>query len=134
LITKILSVSKNVKFMRDPTRGGLATTLNEIVQRANFGVELEEGSIPVTKNSLSICELLGFDPLYIANEGKVVVIVKASDANRILNAMKSHPQGKRSCIIGEIVKEHQGKAVLKTKIKGRRVLDMLTADQLPRIC
>ena len=134
LIAKILNTSKNIRFMRDPTRGGLATTLNEIVQGMNFGVELEEANIPVSRECLSMCELLGFDPLYIANEGKVVVIVKAKDAKKILNTMRRHPQGENSRIIGETTKEHKGKVILKTRVKGRRIVDMLTADQLPRIC
>jgi len=134
LITEILKTSRNIKFMRDPTRGGLATTLNEVVGDMDFGVQLDEDSIPVSKEALSICELLGFDPLYIANEGKVVVIVQAKDANKVLNVMQRHPLGKNSRIIGEVVKEPKGKVILKTKIKGRRIVDMLTADQLPRIC
>lgn len=134
LIDKMMKASSGIKFMRDPTRGGLATTLNEIVKEMNFGIRLEEKSIPVKKNVQSICELLGFDPLYIANEGKVVTIVKDKDSKKLLSAMRKHPMGRESRIIGEVVKEFKEKVILKTKLKGSRIIDMLVADQLPRIC
>jgi len=134
LVQKILSVSRNIKFMRDPTRGGLAVTLNEIVEKMGFGVLLSEEALPIKKEVKAMCEILGFDPLYMANEGKVVVVVSSRDAPFVLKTMRRHPFGKNSCIIGEIVKTPKQSVLLKTKIGGLRVIDMPTSSQLPRIC
>ncbi len=134
LIHEIMKVSRGVKFMRDPTRGGLATTLNEIVSGAEFGILINETSVPVKEEVKAACEILGFDPLYIANEGKVVVVAEAPDAEKILDAMRHHPLGKGSCIIGEVIKEHPGKVIMKTGIGGHRIIEMLSGEQLPRIC
>ena len=119
--------------MRDPTRGGLATTLNEIAEQSNIGIEIIEEKIPVQKSTKSACNLLGLDPLYIANEGKLVAIVKETDAKKILFAMKNHPLGKNAQIIGKVMSKPKG-VYLKTKIGGVRILQMLESDQLPRIC
>jgi len=134
LIQSILRVSRKVKWMRDPTRGGLAATLNELVEGKSFGIRLQETQIPVKDAVKGICELLGFDPLYMANEGKVVVIVAVEDAERVLEIMKSHPLGGDSCIIGEIVSEPMGRVVMKTEIGGHRIVDMPLGEMLPRIC
>lgn len=134
LIQKMLDVSKNIKFMRDPTRGGLAVTLNEIVEGEDFGILLDEEVLPIKKEVKAMCEILGFDPLYMANEGKVVVIVSSKDADIVLKAMRRHPLGKNSCVIGEIVPTPKQKVLLKTKIGGSRIIDMPTSSQLPRIC
>lgn len=135
LTFKILAqFNKEIKFMRDPTRGGLATTLNEIVEGANFGVLIEEEKIPIREPVRAACELLGLDPLYIGNEGKVVVVVDGKKAESVCELMREHPLGKESRIIGKITEGPKGKVCLKTAAGGTRVLDMLVADQLPRIC
>jgi len=134
MIKKALAISENIKFMRDATRGGVATVLAELVENNKFGIMIDESAIPVKENIRGMCELLGYDPLYVANEGKLIIIVARQDANLVLEAFKSHPLGKESAIIGEIVDEHHGKAWIKTSIGGKRILDMLTGEQLPRIC
>lgn len=143
LIQKIINLRKSpsqsaaisgIKFMRDPTRGGLATTLNELVDGMDFGVSIYEKDIPINEEVNAACELLGFDPLYMANEGRVVVVLAEGDAEAVLEAMRNHPLGKGGQIIGEIIKEPKEKVVMKTKIGGGRIIDMLVGDQLPRIC
>ncbi|MDP3143380.1 MAG: hydrogenase expression/formation protein HypE [Candidatus Omnitrophota bacterium] len=134
LILPLLKKGGAVRFMRDPTRGGLATTLNEIAQAADCAIKIEEGNIPVSSSVKSACEILGLDPLYIANEGKAVLIVAAQIAQRILRQIKKHPLGKHARIIGEIEKNPRKKVYLKTISGGKRIIDMLTSDALPRIC
>jgi hydrogenase expression/formation protein HypE len=134
LIQNILEVTDGIKFMRDATRGGLATVLAEVAEKRNFGITLEESSIMVRLKVRAFCELLGFDPLYVANEGKVVIIVSAVDAGNVLKVMQEHELGKEATIIGEIVAENPGKAWINTGIGGKRILDMLAGEQLPRIC
>jgi len=123
-----------VKFMRDPTRGGVATVLNELATKTGFGIELDETTLPVLKGVKAMCELLGFDPLQVANEGKVLLVVAESDAKRVLETMKMNELGANSTIIGRVVSEHPGRVVLKNETGGRRIIDSLTGDQLPRIC
>jgi len=134
LISPLLKKGGAIKFMRDPTRGGLATTLNEIAQTRNCGIMIEEKDVPLTSQVKSASEILGLDPLYLANEGKVVLIVKKDRAAEILNQLKKHPLGKSSRIIGQIEKSPRGKVYLKTISGGKRLVDMLTSDALPRIC
>jgi hydrogenase expression/formation protein HypE len=134
MIEEAMEVSDNIRFMRDATRGGVATVLCELVDGRNFGVEINEQSIPVNENVRGICELLGFDPLYVANEGKVVMVVGKDDAENVLNVLKNNEFGKDAVIIGEVTDEHFGKAWLTTGIGGRRIIDMLAGEQLPRIC
>jgi len=134
LIGKVLDQSSGVKLMRDPTRGGIATILNEMTRDKEFGIELWEEEIPLKEETIAISEMLGFDPLYLANEGKVVFIVEANQAQKILKLLQSHSLGKESKIIGRVVAEPKGKVYLRTSIGTRRVLDMLSGDQLPRIC
>jgi hydrogenase expression/formation protein HypE len=134
LIGEALAVSDNIKFMRDATRGGLATVLCELAENKNFGFEIDEAALPVNENVRGMCELLGFDPLYVANEGKVVMVVGKEDAEKVLETLKKNELGKRSVIIGNVVSEHRGKAWLTTGIGGRRIIDMLAGEQLPRIC
>lgn len=139
IITHAPSASKpagicGIKFMRDPTRGGVATILNEIVEGKEFGVLLEENQIPIREEVKGACSLLGFDPLYLANEGKVVIIVAAEAANQVIDAMHSHPLGREARIIGEVVESPKGIVCLKTKVGGKRIVDMLVGTQLPRIC
>lgn len=133
-VMDLLKVFKGIKFMRDPTRGGLATVLNELVSEKDFGIKIYENKIPVKEEVRAVCELLGFDPLYIANEGKIVIVVSNKEADLVLNAMKKHPLGRKASIIGEIVKEPPGKVYMETVIGGTRIVDALIADQLPRIC
>lgn len=132
LVEKILKAG-GVHAMRDPTRGGLATTMNEIAEQSNVGIELEEAKIPVQKPVKAACDILGLDPLYVANEGKLVAVVRAADADAILSAMKKHPLGKKSEIIGRITSKPKN-VFLKTKIGGKRILQMLEGEQLSRIC
>jgi len=134
LLLPLLKNPRTIKFMRDPTRGGLATTLNEITQGSNWGVMLEEKAIPVTPAVKSVCEILGLDPLYLANEGKAVIIVADEKAGGILRQIKKHPLGKEARIIGQIEKSPRGKVYLKTISGGKRIVDMPVADVLPRIC
>ena len=133
LISMILDSSKKVKFMRDPTRGGLAATLNEIVSGMNYGIILHEKDIPVSDEVQAFCEILGFDPLYIANEGKVLVISEG-DSGNLIKVMKNHPLGKKAKVIGEVVKEPKGKVIMATASGGHRIIEMPAGEQLPRIC
>ncbi|MCK9423063.1 MAG: hydrogenase expression/formation protein HypE [Bacteroidales bacterium] len=134
LVKRILKTSSHVHFMRDATRGGVATVINEIAQKCNTGIEIDEALLPVNLEVDALCELLGFDSLYIANEGKVVVVVDGNDAELVLAAMRQTKTGRNAAIIGEITGDHPGKAVLKTRSGGKRIIDQLLGDQLPRIC
>ncbi len=122
------------RVMRDPTRGGVATVLNEIAGRSRAGMVLKESAIPVRAAVRGACEILGLDPLYVANEGKLVAIVAPEIADRVLAAMKAHPLGAQSCVIGEVVEQHPGMVLMKTGVGGTRVVDVLFGEQLPRIC
>lgn len=134
LIEDILSASNNVKVLRDPTRGGLATTLNEIIEHGNISMEIAEEFIPVKPEVDAMCEILGLDPLFIANEGKVVVIVDKNDADNVLNIMRQNPVGKDSVLLGEAINDGKNKLYLKTKIGGRRIINMPEGEILVRIC
>jgi hydrogenase expression/formation protein HypE len=134
LVKKMLDCSKKINCMRDPTRGGLATTLNEIAESAKTGIEIYEENIPVLESVKAACEILGFDPLYVANEGKLIAFVDCSIADDMLKVMRNHPDGKDAAIIGEVVENHPKKVILKTFIGGSRIIDMLSGEQLPRIC
>lgn len=120
--------------LRDPTRGGLATTLNEIARQAGVCIILDEAAIPIRPEVLAACDMLGYDPLYVANEGKLVAIVAPERAADTLNLLRSHPYGREARIIGRVVPEPAGKVLLKTRIGGTRIVDMLTGELLPRIC
>ena len=133
LVSEILEVD-GVKFIRDPTRGGLATTLNEIAEGVKVGIMVEEEKIRVSEGVKAVCELLGLDPFYLANEGKMVVVVKGDCAGEVVERMRENPLGRESEIIGEVVGDLNGRVCLRTMIGGTRILDMLTGDQLPRIC
>lgn len=133
LVSDMLSASPNIHCMRDPTRGGLATTLNELAKQSNVGIVIEESKIPIEDPVRGACELLGYDPLYVANEGVLVAIVAAEDAERILNKMKKNKYGLNASIIGEVI-ERPKIVLLKTIIGGNRIVDMLTGELLPRIC
>ena len=134
LVNKLLKTSKKIHVMRDPTRGGLATTLNEIATASKVSMEIHEEKIPINEEVKASCEMLGFDPLYIANEGKMIVICDSTDAGKILQTMKKNKYGKNAAIIGKVVKTKKPAVFLKTSIGGTRIIDMLTGEQLPRIC
>ena len=123
-----------VHVLRDPTRGGLATTLNEIARQSGVAVRLDESSIPVRPQVRVACEMLGFDPLYVANEGKLIALVDARFAQQALACFRSHPLGSEAAIIGEVSAAPAGRVLLKTRIGGTRIVDMLTGEMLPRIC
>ncbi len=134
LVQDMLNVSKNIRWMRDPTRGGLSSSLNELAQSSKKGITLHESDIPVPESVKAACEILGLDPLYVANEGKLLAVVPAQEAEQIVDVMRKNPQGKDARIIGEVVDDHHGYVLLKTSIGGNRVVDMLAGEQLPRIC
>lgn len=134
LTARVLGSSRMVRFMRDPTRGGLATTLNEVARGSAFGIALDERDIPVRSGTRQACELLGLDPLYLACEGRVVIIVAARDARRVIAAMRADASGALARVIGRVTRQYAGKVYLNTVSGGRRVVDMLTGEQLPRIC
>lgn len=119
--------------MRDITRGGLATILNEVCN-TSFGILLDEVKIPVRKEVSGTCEIFGYDPLYLANEGKVMMIVEDNAADAVLNKMKDCAYGKDASVVGEITSDHRGKVVIKSLIGGKRIVDMLSGEMLPRIC
>ncbi len=133
LVSEILPEG-GIKFMRDPTRGGLSSVLCEITERRDYGIKILEEDIPIHDNVSGFCEILGFDPLVVANEGKVLLVVSPETASSVLKRMKKHPLGREASIIGEITKENEGLVVLETVIGGLRILDRLVGDQLPRIC
>jgi hydrogenase expression/formation protein HypE len=134
LVSAILAAAPNTRMLKDPTRGGVATTLNEIARHAGVGIAVDEESVPVKREVRGACEMLGIEPLHIANEGKLVAIVPQGEADAALHAMRAHPAGAGSAIIGKVTLEPEGMVVLKTPIGGSRVLDMLVGDPLPRIC
>jgi len=134
LVADMLEVSKNIHVLRDPTRGGLSTTLNEIALSSKVDVEINEGDIPIQEEVRAACEILGYDPLYLANEGKLVAFIPSEIAPDMLKKMKENKYGKESRIIGRVVKKSEGKVYLNTTIGGKRIVDMLTGEQLPRIC
>lgn len=134
LVNEMLRNTKNIHAMRDPTRGGLATTLKEIAVDSKTCIVIEEDKIPIPPGVKGACELLGLDPLYVANEGILVAIVDRKVANGLLTTMKKHPLGKNSKIIGEVKDSPAGMVLLKTSIGGNRIVEMLSGDQLPRIC
>lgn len=134
LIRNILDANLRVKFMRDITRGGLATVLNEMAGIVKLGIELDEKEIPVRETVKGLCEILGFDPLYLANEGKVLMVVHPEDVEKVIEILNENALGRESKIIGEIVSNHPKMVVGKTQIGGKRIINMLQGEQLPRIC
>jgi len=123
-----------IKFMRDPTRGGISAVLNEIVNKSNVSIEIEEEKIPIKDNVKYFCELLGFDPLNIANEGKMLIIVSSSIAEEVIKILKQHHLGKDAAIIGRIIKDDEPKVILKTLFGTKRIVELPIAEELPRIC
>ncbi len=134
LIAAMLATGADVRVLRDPTRGGLATTLNEIARQSQAGMMIEESAIPVNPEVAAACEFLGLDPLYVANEGKLVAIVAEADAERVLAAMRAHPRGVRAARIGTVIEDPHHFVQMTTGFGGRRIVDWLTGEQLPRIC
>ena len=134
LVQSILESTRDVHMMRDPTRGGLAACLNEIAVCAGCGIMIDEVMIPVSEEVLGACEIMGFDPLYIANEGKMVIIVPPAATNRVMRAMRGHPLGRDAAIIGMVTDDHSSAVSMKTKTGSLRIVDMLSGEQLPRIC
>ncbi len=134
LVAKMVAAVPGVKCLRDPTRGGLATTLNEIAQQSGVGMQLEEDAIPMRKEVVAACELLGLDPLYVANEGKLIAICAPEDATVLLEAMNQHPLGENAAIIGLVTDDNMGFVTMETAFGGNRIVDWLAGEQLPRIC
>ena len=134
LVAEMLEVSHQIRSLRDPTRGGLATTLNELAAQSKVGIRIEEDKIPVREEVAAACEMLGLDPLYVANEGKLVAIVAPEAAEAVLNRMRQNIYGQEAAIIGEVREEHPGRVVMKTRLGASRIVDMLVGDLLPRIC
>jgi len=134
MVLDVLATGANVHCLRDPTRGGVATALNEIAHRSAVGIRLDETAIAVAEPVRGVCELLGLDPLYVANEGKMLAIVPRSDAEQVLTAMRRRPESVEARVIGEVVEDPARLVVLKTAVGGRRIVDMLQGEQLPRIC
>jgi len=134
LVSQMLEVSSRIHCLRDPTRGGLATTLNELARQSKVGIVVDEVKIPVKEEVKAACELLGLDPLYVANEGKLVAIIHPADADRVLTQMKRNNYGRDAVIVGEVTDEHPEKVVMRTKLGPSRIVDMLSGELLPRIC
>jgi hydrogenase expression/formation protein HypE len=134
LVATMIDAVPSIRCLRDPTRGGLGTTLNEFARQSGVGMLIREAAIPVKPQVNAACEFLGLDPLYVANEGKLIAICPPEDAERLLAAMRSHPRGTDAAIIGEVVKDAHRFVQMETAFGGRRVVDWLTGEQLPRIC
>lgn len=134
LIVPLLKKTKAIRFMRDPTRGGVAAVLNEIAEGAGCGVVIDEQAIPISSSVRAACELLGIDPLYVANEGKAVIIAKDEETQKILKFLRRHPLGRRAQVIGTIAAGLKGRVILNTAIGSQRIVDMMSAEPLPRIC
>jgi len=134
LVARMLEAVPDIHCLRDPTRGGLATTLNELATQSGVGIRMWEQSVPVKREVAAACEFLGLDPLYVANEGKLVAICAAHDAERLLAAMRGHPLGADAAIIGEVVDDPHRFVQMQTAFGGSRIVDWLSGEQLPRIC
>jgi hydrogenase expression/formation protein HypE len=134
LVLDVVATGADVRCLRDPTRGGVATALNEIARRSGVGIVLDEAAIPLREPVRGACELLGLDPLYVANEGKLLAVVAPRDAERVLARMRCRSEGREARIVGQVAADEAGLVVLQTRVGGRRIVDMLPGEQLPRIC
>ena len=134
LTETMLAASPSIRCMRDPTRGGVSSALNELAAASKVGVELREAAIPLRREVRGACEMLGLDPLYVANEGKLMAVVPVADAERMLDAMRRHPLGRNAAIVGTVVADHAGMVTMHTVVGGQRVVSILAGEQLPRIC
>jgi hydrogenase expression/formation protein HypE len=134
LVADMLDETRNIHVLRDPTRGGVASALNEIARASQVGIVIDERKLPVQDAVRAACELLGMDPIYVANEGKLIAIAPPADADRLLARMRAHPQGRQAAIIGHVTADHPGIVAARTGIGGTRIVDMMVGEQLPRIC
>jgi hydrogenase expression/formation protein HypE len=134
LVRAMLATGADIRCLRDPTRGGVATALNELAQRSEVGIVVREAAVAVREPVRGVCELLGLDPLYVANEGTLLAVVPRGDAARVLEVMRAQPEGREACVVGEVVDDRARLVVLGTTVGGRRIVDMLQGEQLPRIC
>jgi hydrogenase expression/formation protein HypE len=134
LVAAMVAAVPDIRALRDPTRGGLATTLNELAAQSGVGMTIDETAIPVRRQVAAACEFLGLDPLYVAKEGKLVAIVPAAQADRLLDVMRGHPLGREAALIGEVIEDAHRFVQMRTRFGGRRIVDWLAGDQLPRIC
>ena len=134
MVSQMLAASANIHVLRDPTRGGVGTALNEIAEKSAVGIRIFEDRIPLKKEVVAACELLGFDPLYLANEGKLLAFVSREDTDAVLAAIKANTLGSHAAVIGEVVAGYEGRVIMETRIGGERIVDMLAGEQLPRIC
>jgi hydrogenase expression/formation protein HypE len=134
MVKQMFAASHNIHVLRDPTRGGVGTALNEIAEKSQVAIKIYENTIPLKKEVAAACELLGFDPLYLANEGKLLSFVAQEDTAAVLAAIQANQYGKDAAVIGEVIADHTGKVFMETRIGGERLLDMLAGEQLPRIC
>jgi hydrogenase expression/formation protein HypE len=134
LVRVMLQGCPSIRCMRDPTRGGVSSALNELAVASRVGVQIQEAALPIRPEVRGACEMLGLDPLYVANEGKLLAVVPASDAERVLKAMQAHPLGARAALIGTVVTDHPGLVTLRSRVGGDRVVTLLAGEQLPRIC
>jgi hydrogenase expression/formation protein HypE len=134
LVRIMLDACPSIRAMRDPTRGGVSSAANELAEASRVGVKLDEASIPVRNEVRGACEMLGLDPLYVANEGKLIAVVPDADAERLVATMRTHPLGRNAAVIGQVVAEHPGMVTLRSIVGGERVVTLLSGEQLPRIC
>ncbi len=134
LVEAMLEASREIHCLRDPTRGGLASALNELATASGVGIEVEEPAVPIRPAVAAACEMLGLDPFYVANEGKLIAVLPAEAADAVLEAMRAHPLGREAARIGRVVAEHPGIVIARTGIGGSRIVDTLVGEQLPRIC
>jgi hydrogenase expression/formation protein HypE len=134
LVRVMLDACPSIRAMRDPTRGGVSSAMNELAEASSVGVKLDEAAVPVRAEVRGACEILGLDPLYVANEGKLVAVVSDEDAEELVAVMRTHPLGRNAAIIGRVVDEHPGMVTMRSLIGGERVVTLLSGEQLPRIC
>jgi hydrogenase expression/formation protein HypE len=134
MVAAMLDASPNIHALRDPTRGGLATSLAEMARQSGVAIRIHEGKVPIDDEVAAACEVLGYDPLYVANEGKLIALVASQDAPQVIRAMKESPYGRQATIIGEVLDEPRGKVLMSTRVGGTRIVDMLSGEQFPRIC
>ena len=134
LVRVMLEACPSIRAMRDPTRGGVSSAMNELAEASRVGVRLDEAAIPVRREVRGACEMLGLDPLYVANEGKLIAVVAAEDAKRLVEVMRAHPLGRNAALIGQVVAEHPGMVTMRSLVGGERVVTRLSGEQLPRIC
>jgi hydrogenase expression/formation protein HypE len=130
----MLEACPSIRTMRDPTRGGISSALNELANASQVGVKLDEAAIPVRPEVHAACEMLGLDVLYVANEGKLLAVVPADGVDHLVQVMRAHPLGRNAAVIGEVVDDHAGMVVMRSLVGGERVVSMLSGEQLPRIC